>query len=403
MGVYTRPDSPYFWMRVEQPHAVFTRECTHIPARGLTPELRAENKRKAQQVYLTALTQAGSRAQGLEPDEARPPIRVRAYADWYETHVTATNRGAERELDILKIVRADLGALWLHDLDRARVQEWMTKRVAQDMLSPRSVNREVDLLKSMLRDACPKYLEASPIAGMRRLKVIPPRRHYMTEDEEDRIVRALKHDAVGRALLFLGIDSLCRLGDLLDLRREDDHGRYAWIQDPKDPGQAEPYTIPISTRARRALDAIPGKDAYYFARFRVAEKPRDWRGSVRQWLEKTCAAATPPVVYGRKQGGVVFHWATRRTGASRMLRHGVDLKSVQRVGNWKSADLVLGIYSETFDVEVAKAVEVPGRRRKKRKSRERSVIDSAANGRLQAQGQRVLLALPRTKRRESAS
>jgi hypothetical protein len=36
-------------------------------------------------------------------------------------------------------------------------------------VSARTVTREVDLLKVMLRDAAPRYLTASPIVGLKRL------------------------------------------------------------------------------------------------------------------------------------------------------------------------------------------------------------------------------------------
>ncbi len=361
MGVYTRPDSPYFWMAIERKDAEPLRRSTHIPCKGLTPQAFAENKKLAQQVYLKKVTTKAAAAHGLVDDRER--IEFSEYADWYETHVVSKNHGGDREKDILKHLRRELGNKWLDEIDRACTKEYMTARTKQ-RTSARTVNREVDLLKSMLRDACPRYLEVSPLVGMRRLKVTPPRRHYMTEDEEDRIIRVLKDDPVGRALLHLGTDSLVRLGDLLDFRREDDRGRFGWAMEPKDPRQPQPYTFPISKRARRALDQIPNDGPHYFARFRVAKKRRDWNSSVRQWLEKVCNRAN--VKYGRKQGGIVFHWATRRTGASRMLRDAVDLKSVQRVGNWKSPEIVLDIYSETFDENASKAVEVPGRRRRRR-------------------------------------
>lgn len=367
MGVYTRPDSPFFWMAIEQPDGRRPiRESTGLLARGLTPDQRKINQALANALYAKRATTNTATEVGLV-EKTKPRIRFNAYADWYDKHAI---KGDERESDILVILRRHLGPMWLHEIDKERTTEYMTARTDADVM-PRTVNREVDLLKSMLRDACPKYLDASPIAGMKRLKVVAPRRHYTTEKEEDRIVRVLESekDYVGLALYYLGTDSLVRLGDLLDFQRQDDRRRSGWIQDPKDPRQSEPYTFPISRRARKALDKIPDDGPYYFARFRVAKNPRDWRGSVRQWLERVCELAN--VKYGRDAGGVTWHWGTRRTGASRMIRRKTDLRTVQDVGNWKDPEVVLSIYSEGFSEEAARAVEIPSRRPRRFTSRSR--------------------------------
>jgi hypothetical protein len=50
-----------------------------------------------------------------------------------------------------------------------------------------TVNREIDLLKAMLRDAVPKYLSASPIVGLARLKTFKPRRRLLLPAEEKRL------------------------------------------------------------------------------------------------------------------------------------------------------------------------------------------------------------------------
>ena len=86
-------------------------------------------------------------------------------------------------------------------------------------------------------------------------------------------------------------------------------------------------------------------------------------------LQTACARAGLP--YGRKAGGITFHWATRRTGATRMIRRKVDLKTVQAIGHWKTADVVLDIYTEAHPKAARAAVELvaglPRRSRSKRK------------------------------------
>ncbi len=231
-----------------------------------------------------------------------------------------------------------------------------------------SVNREVDVLKVMLRDAAPKYLPVSPLVGMKRLKTVKPKRRLMQDAEETKLLAVA--DPQDRALIILGIDTLARMGDLLDVQRTDREGVWLDIRDPK---SGEPYSAALSPRAVAALEAIPGDSPYYFSKFRCAKKERDWRGSVRQRLETLCKRAGVP--YGKAQHGITFHWATRRTGATRQLiKKRIPLSVVQRQGNWKNPDVLLKIYAEAQDHDLLKAVgqkqakPFPVRSRRKQKT-----------------------------------
>ena len=86
---------------------------------------------------------------------------------------------------------------------------------------------------------------------------------------------------------------------------------------------------------------------------------------MRAHLEVLCRRAGLP--YGRKVGGVTFHWSTRRTRASALFK-GVPLTVVQRQGGWKNPDILLEIYSEARDEDVLKAVgALPTHSQSKRK------------------------------------
>jgi len=358
MGVYRKPESPFWYMFLEGSGPKPIRTSTGIPVHGGSPEHNKELRRQAQEVYAARMAALARQRHGLSPDPAvEPPsppppvVTLRPFAAWYATHVVAAHRGAERERELVAMLLAKrvnedgidvaLADLPLDGITRERVTEWMTAR--RRTASARTVNREIDVLKAMLRKAAELgHLTVSPLVGMKRLRVVPPKRRLLEAAEELRLLAVA--DPIDAALLILGIDTLVRFGDLVDLRREDVRGAWAYISDPKDPIQGEPYEVPLSMRARRALRAIPGSESYYFARYRVAALERDRRGAWRQKLKKLCQAAGVP--YGRKQGGITFHWATRRTGATRLIRRRVDLKTVQALGHWKQPDVVLAIYTE---------------------------------------------------------
>lgn len=363
MGTYTRSDSPWWWLWLETAPPGAQKEKTAVRV-GHTVTDRHDSKLKAEAVYRKRMDELAARIHRLPT--ARPTIRFEKYADTYKTDVIAHHKGAEREREILQVLVTAFGEELLHTIDADRVRQWMTTRSGP--VSAVTVNREVDLLKSMLRDAVPKYLEASPIRGMKRLKRgRVPRRRLLSEKEERRLLKAAKADPQDYALIVLGIDTMVRLGDLLDLRRRDRHGTWIYFGDPKND---EPFEVPLSPRAARALDAIHGDADYYFAKFRRAEKPRDWRSSVRQRLERLCAAAD--VRFGKAADGITWHWATRRTGATRLLiKKRQPVPVVQRLGGWKTPDVLLEIYAEAQRDDLLRAVgrrPLPARSRSKRKS-----------------------------------
>lgn len=80
----------------------------------------------------------------------------------------------------------------------------------------------------------------------------------MTEAEEAKLLKADEGPGRTRPLDQRG-GYLVRLGDLLDLRRDDRHGRWVYLRDPKN---GEPTEVALSVRGAEALDAITGDDKY---------------------------------------------------------------------------------------------------------------------------------------------
>lgn len=361
MAPFTRPDSPYWWLYLETAatgHNKLKKEKTSIRI-GKTVAERRDSKLKAEALYHKRMNEIASRIHRLST--MRPAIRFNDYADTYARDVLSHHKGQARELEMLKSLRAGFGDSLLQTIDVERVRAWMTIR--RSRVSASTVNREVDLLKSMLRDAAPKYLEASPLAGMKRLKAPPAQRGTLTREDECRILAACGSDVHTRALIIVAIDTVQRLSALLSMRRADrsPDGLWIYIRDTKN-GRSN--TVPLSPDAAAALDWLEDAGEYYFSRFRVAKNPRDWKSSVRQRIERVCADAA--VKFGRN-ARLTWHWMTRRTGASRLVvERGVPIPIAQRIGGWTRPDVMLQIYSEANADDLLEAVgrsrPVPGRR-----------------------------------------
>jgi integrase len=358
MGVYSRPDSPVWWLWLK---TIRRKERTDIEI-GTTAAQRRDSRKIAEDRYHQRMNEIAARLYKLPT--ATPAIRFAKYAESYRADTIALRKGARREGELLDALLKDFGDELLTAIDADRVRLYMRRRRETRIringkdsgrtVSAVTVNREVDLLKAMLRDAVPKYLNESPIVGLRRLPIVKPKRRLMTADEEQRLLGVCK-DAQDRAILVLGIDTLMRLGELLKIRRTDRDGFWLFVGDTKN---GEPVDVALSPRAAEALDAIADNGPFYFSKFRRAENPRDWPGSVRQRLEFLCRQAH--IDYGRAKGGLTFHWATRRTGATRLLiEKGAAVPVVQRQGNWKKADVLLSIYAEAQREDLLRAVGHP--------------------------------------------
>jgi integrase len=327
VGVVTRKDSPYFWLNLERPGLPPLREPTKIRSRGLPePQLR-ENRRLVQQIYATRMGDLARQRHALPLPTERVTFAV--FARWYEQHVTPTKRTAAREKSAIKQLVAVLGRRALEAIDVATAQEYRTAR--KRVVKPNTINRELDVLKSMLSAAVPRYLAHNPLTGLKRVRArsLPPR--LLTREEEARILAVLT--PADQALIICALDTCLRLSDVVNLRREQDRGETLLIHDPK----VEPYRVPVSTRLRAALDALPKRGPWFFTQHHQGEGERAPQNSVIRMFEKACKAASVP--HGRPHG-VTFH-CLRHTAATRALEAGATVRDLMALGGWRDMDSVL--------------------------------------------------------------
>lgn len=327
MGVYERPNSPYFWVLLERPGRKALRESSKIPIDAPSAELRKRQRQQAEEAYIARMRDLAAARYDLQPDTTPDVPTFQAFSEWYETQHTNHKRGAERERYTLTHLRAHFGPVPLDQLTAATVQEYITART-QAQKTPGTVNREVDVLKSILKAAATAgHIPASPIAGLKRLRVVKRRKKVLTQAEEDRVLSELR--PVDRVLYIVAVDTLIRLGNVLNLQWEDISATHITLRDSK----TGPYQVPLSSRAKAALATLTRRKGYVFPHRRQAKTDRDRRGAIRLMLKRACHRARVP--YGRAVGGLTFHTATRASGATRMLRAGVDPSTVQAVGNWR--------------------------------------------------------------------
>lgn len=343
MGVYIRRDSPFYWLLLERPNQKALREKTRVLVDAPTAQQRKDQRQLADQLYHDRMFALARGDAGLV--EPKTAILFSAFAAWFEAHISAHHRGAEREREILKTLVAAFGPIPLSDLTRAAILEWRTIRA--EKVSARTVNREMSVLSRLLTAAVPQHLSVSPMADLAPLRETFTERGTLSRAHERKLLAVL--EPADKALVLVALDTLMRLGDALRLEWSHDHGGYLSVMNTK---TGRPYKVPVSRRVRRALDALSHhetKPYIFWSRRLAAEK--HWRTVIAHMLQDACLRADIP--YGLRKG-ITFH-GLRHTGTTRMVAAGIDLRTVQEIGGWASLQQ-LSRYAHPTDQAKRRAV-----------------------------------------------
>lgn len=355
MGVYKRPDSPFWWVLIERPGSRSVRFSTGIPIDGGSLPQTKSNHQQAQETYATQKSDVARRRFKLPGATAARSFQD--HREWYGANVSSTKRGHVRELSMLRQLGAFFDKYDLAAIDQELAREWRTYRLKTVTAS--TVRREEEILKHMLTTAVPKYLEASPLKGLKGLRVATTDTRVLTLEEEARLLKALT-TAEDRALVVGALDTLLRLSNIAHLTRRQDHGSYVF-SDTK----VGSVKIPISDRLRKALDGLPKNGPSYFPSYQT-----NTNNVVTRMFMDACARAK--VATGRKTGGISFH-CLRHTGATRMLANGADVKTVMEIGGWKNLKVMERYLHPTTEQKQAAVNTIGGKTKTapKRKSRAR--------------------------------
>jgi hypothetical protein len=353
MSAYTRPDSKYWYIYLEP---IGKKEKTDILI-GATRQEKADGRIRARAAYIARMKAISDGTSGIGP---RPARTFADHARFYLEHITPEHKGHVREAWILERLIAYFGEkVLLTQLDLEAVKKWRhwrltTKTVIDHFGGPkgprrvfpppgrRTLHREETVLRQVLQEAVPKYLAASPLADVEKPKFVKPKKRNITPDEEARLLDAIR-DPADRVIWLIGLDSLIRLGGILGLEKADDKGTYFAVRDSK--GGA--YTPPISPRLRAALDALPSTAGpHLFPHRRTCDRMEDNVHAFTRMIGRAAARAGVP--WGKKADGTTFHWATRRTGATRYLETIGEkgIATVTAMGGWTTPRMLLEEYNE---------------------------------------------------------
>lgn len=345
MSVYVKPGSKFFWMLLEGTGR--TRKSTGVPCIAKSAEKRKELRAQAEAVYHGEMVKLARKRSGLPIDS---PETFARFATWYDTHHIEQHRSKERERVILDRLRTTFDRLRLSEIRPAAWTEYETERRAEGV-GTNTIGRELAVMKALLTAAVGQHLEVNPLAHVaRKTERLPPKR-TITAAEDKALLAQLKGgkrrggtygDAELHDLYVLGVGTLFRQMNLITLQRSQVHGGRVVVNTKTGPHAVSLNgPTPLQRRAAAVLQrrTPAGPQGYYFPKWQ-ARFAKDRNGANKKLLQafrRACTRAGIP--WGLNEHGVVWHTATRASGATRMLRdYKVDIRTVQLLGNWRSLD-----------------------------------------------------------------
>lgn len=313
------------------------KHTTGIRRDASTSELRKHLKEQAEAVYHARMVQLARQRVGLPIDN---DTTFATFATWYDTHHTAKHRSAARERVILTRLRVHFGSTRLVDIKPGRWKEYETARLT-DGVSINTIGRELAVMKTLLTAAVGEHIEVSPLAHVKRKTTKLPPKRTLSKADETKLLKELQDDEV-RDLYLVGVGTLLRQLNLVNLQRREHHGSSLVLETKTGPHQV-PLTGPTilqqraATVLKRRMPKTP--DGYFFPVWQKRFAAN--RDSGNSWFLKVVrkAVKNAGLRWGLKNHGLVWHTMTRASGATRMLTdYGQSIRTVQVIGGWSSLD-----------------------------------------------------------------
>jgi Phage integrase family len=265
------------------------------------------------------------------------------------------------------------GQMPLNTITPKQVHQYETKRLKDQSRrltageygppSAATINRETDTLKTILKDAVQSGdLTAAPdgtpitrslLFMMPRLKTIKRRLVAHKPQETKRLLDAIT-SPVDKVLVAIAFTHLIRIGNVLNIRyddlrqlRNEEGERIYEITLPKTKNGDE-HLITTTPALANLIAALPRSKGqrYLFQHRRTQATTRDWASAVRLMIRRKCQEADIRVLS--------THGATRRSGATQMLRRKIDRKVIKEVGGWRS-DVAFNRYLDIDEGQIAEA------------------------------------------------
>jgi integrase len=232
------------------------------------------------------------------------------------------------------------------------VEKWKRERAKQ--VQPSTVNRELTILKHMLKMAVRWELtSANPAATVSPFPTQEARIRFASEDELPRLIESCRNQLTSpwlHPLVILALNTSARQGEVLDLKREGDidlERNLIYFGRTKN---RKLKVVPMNSAAREAVEWFLNNGKGEF----LVSWPwgdRVGKTTVYDAFKQACGEA--------KIENFRFH-DLRHTAASYLIMSGVDLPTVKEILGHREIEMTLR-YSHLAPAHKAKAVEQLGK------------------------------------------
>jgi len=266
----------------------------------------------------------------------RPPGEGYTFKDLMEKYMveySAVNKAAsshKRDKSLVKQLVSSFGDDYLNEITPAMISDFKVKRRA-DGVSPRTINYELTTISHAFNIAIREWGLASenPVMKVRKERVSNNIERWLTLEEEQKLLKASPKWL--QDIIAFAINTGMRQSEILDLK---------WSRVDMDR-----RTVTILEQKNRCVDTLPLNEnalAVLYKRKKVATGQTEY--------------VFPNSIDERKGNTeliIAFHKALKKSGikafrfhdlrhtfATRLVRNGVDLYTVQKLGRWKTISMV---------------------------------------------------------------
>lgn len=298
---------------------------------------RTANRQLADKI---AVKHHAATLEGREGLSQPKPILLSEQLKAYVAHTAKTNRSGYKDQAVLDRLLASVGDRPITEISPFHIERW--KRERADKVSRSTVNRELNIVRGCFSRAVEwGRLGASPLRSVKTYRVDDVRLRVCAPEEICTLLDGAPADL--RLIARLTLESLPRLSEALNLRREDIGPTYATIVRSK---TGRSRRVPLTPELRGDLLARCHPSGYIFGWGKDGRPPH---------------AAAVSVAFSRltKRLGLmgISHHTLRHTGATVMVANGVSLRAVQTIGGWSSLRMVER-YAHVDDAELQRAVRI---------------------------------------------
>lgn len=226
------------------------------------------------------------------------------------------------------------------------VEQYQTELINRGRLKPASINKNISILKAMLKKAVDwQMVEEGILKKVRAVKNLPKnnrRLRYLSREEIHNLISTCRGNT--RAIVITALNTGMRKGEILNLKWENVDLKHGFILLDKTKN-GDRREIPINSILRTVLQNLPRRlDVPYVFYDPLTGRPYK---DIKRSFYTAC----------KKAGITDFHFHDlRHTFASHLVMAAIDLTTVSRLLGHKSLTMTLR-YSHLAPSHIAKAVK----------------------------------------------